>query len=146
YLTQHDMLTGLYNRLAFEEEIKKEIVKLYQNNTSLAILLLDLDNFKTVNDSFGHHVGDQLLVVVAKQLMENVRKEDFVARLGGDEFVIILSNIKEIGDVNKMAENLISRFNKPFKIEENYFHSTVSIGIAVAPAFGKDEHILMQNA
>lgn len=83
YLSNHDMLTNLYNRPAFETALKNEIAKSYKNNTSFAVLLLDLDNFKTVNDTFGHHIGDKLLVNIARQLQENVRKDDIVARLGG---------------------------------------------------------------
>ncbi|TAK79261.1 MAG: diguanylate cyclase, partial [Gammaproteobacteria bacterium] len=134
YLSHHDMLTSLYNRPAFEEALRKEITKSYQDKTSFAVLLLDLDNFKTVNDTFGHHVGDQLLITVAKQLQDSVRKEDFVARLGGDEFIIILSNIKDMKDVSALAKKLVARFNKPFKLESHYFHATVSIGIAIAPS------------
>ncbi|RDI42868.1 sensor domain-containing protein [Aquicella lusitana] len=146
YLSNHDMLTNLYNRPAFEAALKREIVKSYRDNTSFAILLLDLDNFKTVNDTFGHHIGDQLLVTVAKQLKENVRKEDIVARFGGDEFIILLSGIKDIKEVAAFAQHLIDRFNKPFKLENYYFNATISIGIAVAPFSGKDEATLLKNA
>ncbi len=146
YLSNHDMLTNLYNRAEFERRLKSEIVNSRQDNTSVAVLMLDLDNFKTVNDTFGHHVGDQLLVIVAKQLQESVRKEDFVARLGGDEFVVIFPNIRDETDVKKLAQKLIKRFNKPFKLENHYFHATMSIGIAVSPHSGKDELTLVKNA
>jgi len=146
YLSNHDVLTKLYNRAAFTETLKKEIAKAHYNNTSLAVLMLDLDNFKTVNDTFGHHIGDQLLISVAKQLQESVRKSDFVARFGGDEFVIIFSDIVDEINVKKLAEKLIKRFSKPFKLENHYFHATLSIGIAVSPRAGQDEITLVKNA
>ena len=146
YLSSHDMLTDLHNRPAFEEILKKEIIKSNRNNTSFAILMLDLDNFKTVNDTFGHHIGDQLLITVARQLQHSVRKEDFVARLGGDEFIILISDIKSEDDVSTFAKTLVKRFNKPFKLDHHYFHATVSIGIAVSPSAGIDGTTLVKNA
>lgn len=146
YLSNHDMLTNVYNRPAFETVLKKEIVKSHKENTSFAILLMDLDNFKTVNDTYGHHIGDQLLVTIAKQLQENVRKEDTVARLGGDEFIILLSSIRDLKEVDIFAQHLVKRFNKPFKLENHYFHVTISVGIAVAPLSEKDGTTLLKNA
>ncbi|OAI49136.1 hypothetical protein AYO45_03265 [Gammaproteobacteria bacterium SCGC AG-212-F23] len=146
YLSNHDTLTNLHNRSAFIDTLKNEIQKSSHMNTSLAIMMLDLDNFKIVNDTFGHHIGDQLLMIIAKQLQETVRKEDFVARFGGDEFVIILTDIADETYVKNLAETLINRFNKPFKIENHYFHVTISIGIAISPRAGTDEISLIKSA
>lgn len=144
YLSNHDALTHLYNKSAFINFLRNKL----QNSTHsiVAIMMLDLDNFKTVNDTFGHHIGDQLLIMIAKQLQESVGQENFVSRFGGDEFIIVLPNIKDEAHVKKWAEILISRFNKPFKIESHYFHITVSIGIAIFPHAGIDEVTLIKNA
>ncbi|WED43289.1 EAL domain-containing protein [Legionella cardiaca] len=146
YLSSHDILTNLYNRSAFEKTLNKTITRSRQNHEQFAILLLDLDNFKQVNDTFGHHVGDQLLVTVAKHLRENIRANDIVARLGGDEFVILLSNIKTEQEVDKFAKSLIRRFNKPIELENHCFLATVSAGIVIAPKSGKDASTLLKNA
>ncbi len=146
YLSNHDILTNLYNRTAFVSALKRELSNAGKSNTSIAVLMLDLDNFKAINDTFGHHIGDQLLILVARQLRDSVRAQDFVARLGGDEFVIIFPNIKDEINVIHLAQDLIKRFNKPFKFENHFFHATVSIGIAVSPSAGVDEVSLMKNA
>jgi diguanylate cyclase (GGDEF)-like protein/PAS domain S-box-containing protein len=146
YLSQHDMLTNLYNRSVFEETLQRKFIKLKKGNELLAILMIDLDNFKTINDTFGHHVGDQLLITIGKKLQESVREEDFVARLGGDEFVVIMSNVNDIKDITVLAKNLVNQFNKPFKIEDHYFHATISIGIAVTAAGGDNSQTLLKNA
>ncbi len=146
YLSSHDTLTHLYNRSAFIDTLRNEIQKASQTNASLAIMMLDLDHFKTINDTFGHHIGDQLLIMIAGYLQESIHVGDYVARFGGDEFVIILPNIKDETNITHLAETLISRFNKPFKIENHYFHATVSIGIAIFPHAGIDEVSLVKNA
>nr|WP_232220728.1 diguanylate cyclase [Legionella tunisiensis] len=84
YLSNHDTLTGLYNRLAFTKTLKIELDKSYRNNTSVALVMVDIDKFKNINDTFGHHVGDKLLISVVEQLQKCVRKEDIIARFGGD--------------------------------------------------------------
>jgi diguanylate cyclase (GGDEF)-like protein/PAS domain S-box-containing protein len=145
FLSHHDALTNLYNRFAFTEKLKKELMRSEQNKTSLAILMLDLDNFKSVNDTFGHHIGDRLLREVGKHLLASVRKEDAVARLGGDEFVILITDIDR-ENLKDFARNLIKRFNKPFQLDGHYFKATVSIGIALSPESGVDVTTLVQNA
>lgn len=147
FYSNHDMLTKLYNRPAFEKALREQIIRSEQKKTAFAILLIDLDHFKSINDTFGHHIGDQLLVLVAKQLQESIRKDDIVARIGGDEFIIILPDIKNTSDVNSLANKLLKRFNKPFKLESHYFTATLSIGIAVAPPIpGHNEITLIKNA
>lgn len=146
YLSQHDMLTNLYNRPAFDEALKRTLTTAYQNQTSFAILLLDLDNFKTVNDTFGHYIGDQLLINVAKLLQHNVRKDDFVARLGGDEFIILATPISNVTDATAIAKKILNIFRKPFNLAGHYFHVSASIGISVYPSTGEDETTLIKNA
>ncbi len=146
YLSQHDVLTGLYNRFAFEKEIQKELDKLAVKKTLLGVLLIDLDNFKTVNNNFGHHIGDQLLTVIANELLASVTDQFFIARLGGDEFAIIHPNVKAVEDLSSLAERLINLFNKPFKIEGHYFHSTASIGIATIDSLEAGKYELMKHA
>lgn len=146
YLSTHDTLTHLYNKSAFMNFLKKEIQQSSHLNHFVAIMMLDLDNFKTINDTFGHHIGDKLLIIIAEQLQKIARKEDFVARFGGDEFVIMLPNIKDEAYVKNQAKILLHWFNKPFNIEDHCFQTSVSIGIAIFPHAGNDEISLLKNA
>ncbi|KTD16886.1 putative bifunctional diguanylate cyclase/phosphodiesterase [Legionella jordanis] len=146
FLLNHDMLTGLYNRTAFIETLKRELNKSRRNDTSVAVLMLDVDDFKNINDSYGHYIGDKLLISIADKLQQCVRKEDFVARLGGDEFVIIFPNIKNESDIELLAQKLLARFKKPVKLESHCFYSTVSIGISVSSKVNHDCTSLVKNA
>jgi diguanylate cyclase (GGDEF)-like protein/PAS domain S-box-containing protein len=127
-LALYDSLTNLPNRVLFTSRLEEEMVR--QNNTSLAVMFLDLDNFKQINDTMGHAVGDWLLNNFGKRVNESLRQNDMVARLGGDEFVILLPNLKEQEEAIEIARNIIKSLQNDWEIEGNKFKTTSSIGIA----------------
>ena len=147
-LAYYDSLTGLPNRSLLFQEIEKEISRCNRTNLSFALMFLDLDRFKMINDSLGHAVGDELLQEAARRLLDSVRKEDVVARIGGDEFVVMLVNIKSRVKVSSVAENIMMAFSYPFKLVLNStsLHVSVSIGVSVYPEHGHDVADLMRNA
>ena len=143
-----DSLTGLPNRSLLFQEIEKEISRCDRTNSLFALMFLDLDRFKTINDSLGHAVGDELLQEAAKRLLNSVRKEDVVARVGGDEFVVMLVNVKSRLRVSSVAEKIMQAFSFPFNLVLNNtnLHVSVSIGVSVYPEHGEDVAVLMRNA
>ena len=146
YQARHDDLTGLPNRFLFKERLLQEINFAKRQAYGLALFFIDLDRFKTINDSFGHSVGDELLVEAGKRLRNSVRKSDLVSRLGGDEFAVILTGIKGVGKVTRIAENMIQAFSDPFLIEQQHSHISASIGIAIYPTDGHDSEDLLKKA
>ncbi|MDH3628940.1 MAG: EAL domain-containing protein [Acidobacteriota bacterium] len=142
----HDSLTGLPNRALFRDRLAQEVGRARRAETSTAILLLDLDRFKTINDTLGHAAGDELLVEVAKRLNSRKREGDTVARLGGDEFVLIASELRHKEDAAVIAEQLLEILRPPILIEEYDLHISASIGIAIFPHDGKDGASLMKSA
>ncbi|HEY5715464.1 MAG TPA: EAL domain-containing protein, partial [Psychromonas sp.] len=128
-----DPLTNLPNRAMLKNSTAKEIARSERRNSIMAMLLLDLDHFKDVNDSLGHAVGDELLIEVARRLTSAVRKVDTVARLGGDEFVVLLSDLNEISDVNVIASNILESLARVYHLGDNTAHITACIGIALYP-------------
>lgn len=145
-LAHHDSLTKLSNRKLFNLKIKEEISSASRHNREFAILYIDLDGFKKVNDSLGHDIGDDLLVEVAIRIKEIVREEDAVARLGGDEFGIILGEIDSMKSVSFVANRLIEILNKPFIIQEHQINISASTGIASYPDNGIEIDELIKNA
>lgn len=143
----HDPLTGLPNRSLLYDRLNKSIARARRNNSKLAVLFLDLDRFKNVNDCLGHHVGDQLLQEVAERIKTCCREEDTVARLGGDEFTVILADVDENGEIAaEVATRIIDALSKPFRLLSYDVKTSPSIGIAVYPSDGEDEGSLMKNA
>ncbi len=142
----YDALTDLPNRLLFADRLKQAVAHAYRQRQQLAVMFLDLDRFKQVNDSFGHHVGDQLLQEVAKRLQALVRADDTVARLGGDEFTLLLQNISHADDAIRIADQVIKAFDSPIVIEKHELFTSTSIGIAIYPYDGTDAETLMKNA
>lgn len=145
YLSHYDPLTGLPNRLLFAERLKLGIATARRDRQPLAVLFMDLDRFKEVNDGFGHHVGDQLLQQVGKRLAGLVREGDTAARLSGDEFALILPGASSEGAV-KVAAQMLKAFEVPFSIGEQEFFTSPSIGIAFCPHDGETPEELMKNA
>lgn len=146
YLAYHDALTGLANRKALIEKLEKEALYAKRYQTSLALILLDLDGFKAVNDTHGHEVGDHLLVAVGQRLTTILRETDFIARLGGDEFTIILAN-PEKNDATRVAIRIQEALSRPYKIHEKTIdHVSASIGIAQFHKDGKDTTSLIRSA
>jgi len=145
YLANYDLLTGLPNRSQFIERITYFINVAKRQNSEFAIMFLDLDHFKDINDTLGHSIGDALLVELAKRIQECIRNEDTVSRLGGDEFIFMLPNTTTQGIVT-VAEKLLENITKPFSVEHNELIVTASIGIAIYPIDGTDPETLSKNA
>jgi diguanylate cyclase (GGDEF)-like protein/PAS domain S-box-containing protein len=148
HLAHHDTLTGLPNRFSLHNRLTQAIVSVRRESRSLAVMFLDLDHFKAINDTLGHPVGDRLLIEVALRLKSCVRESDVVARLGSDEFVVVMTDIGDapIGVVSAMASKIQQRLTEPCVIDGRDLHATPSIGIAVFPSDGADADTLMKNA
>lgn len=145
-LSYYDSLTKLPNRLFFEMQAKQLLVKAGKNNELCALLYLDLDGFKGVNDRLGHPIGDKLLREIASRFESAFRKDDFAARIGGDEFVVFLSNIEDKASAGIVAQRLIALINKPVFIENNEISLGASIGIAIFPSSANDFEQLFKNS
>jgi diguanylate cyclase (GGDEF)-like protein len=145
-LAYMDTLTGLPNRILLQDRLSGALVRAEREACLVGILFLDLDRFKSVNDTLGHAVGDLLLKSVADRLRECVRKSDTVARLGGDEFVVVLTSLRRELDTTLVAQEILARLAQPFAIGHRDIHSSTSIGIAVYPLDGRDAGTLLKNA
>lgn len=146
HLAQHDFLTDLPNRVLLTERISQAIRLARRHRKQVALLFLDLDGFKKINDSLGHAIGDQLLQSVANRLKAGVRATDTVCRQGGDEFVILLAEIEQPGDAAQVAEKLLAAFAAPHLIGKHPLHVTMSIGISLYPVDGSNVDSVLQNA
>ena len=146
YLAYHDTLTDLPNRTLFIDRLNHAIKRVRRDNTLLALLIFDLDQFKTINDSLGHHTGDLLLQATGHRLRNAVRSDDTVARLGGDEFTILLENIKHIDAVEEVAKKILSEIPRPFEIDRNRLYVSASIGIVIYPISDEDVDDLLRAA
>ncbi len=145
FLATHDELTGLPNRSLYVDRLRHALARLERSERLLAVLFIDLDNFKTVNDTLGHHCGDQLLIEAAERLKSCIRVADTVARLGGDEFTFLLEDIEK-HEASLAASRVLEAFSKPFRIAERDVFVGCSIGIAVYPDDGPDLNTLLRNA
>jgi diguanylate cyclase (GGDEF)-like protein/PAS domain S-box-containing protein len=145
HIAFHDNLTGLPNRLLFEDRLETSIKMAKRNSLMLAVLFIDLDGFKAVNDTYGHQAGDELLIDVADRLKSNIREVDTVARLGGDEFVVILTDINMRQNVTHVTRKLMESLNEPYLGLETPT-VTPSIGIALFPEDGMDMETLIESA
>jgi len=145
-LAYHDSLTGLPNRRLFNDRLDVAIAYAQRNRHKLAMLLLDLDQFKDVNDTLGHSVGDKLLKAVSERLINILRKSDTVARMGGDEFMLMLPEMALGEDAAKVAAKILNAFQDPFVFEGYELRITTSIGIAIYPHDGEDSDTLVKNA
>jgi diguanylate cyclase (GGDEF)-like protein/PAS domain S-box-containing protein len=146
FLALHDTLTQLPNRNYLKERLDSVIALARRRQDNLAVLFIDLDNFKTVNDSLGHHVGDELLREVARRIAATVRDSDLVSRLGGDEFVVVLSEIASIDDASLVAQKLLESVNAPVLLEGQRLHVSPSIGVSLFPADGETADDLIRSA
>ncbi|OLP20017.1 diguanylate cyclase [Leptolyngbya sp. 'hensonii'] len=142
----HDQLTGLPNRLFLNDRLSLELINAHRQNEVLAVLFLDLDRFKTINDTLGHAMGDQLLQSVTDRLRGCLREGDFIARWGGDEFTLLLPQITSPEDATHIARRILHALSQTFWFEDHEFYVTASIGIALAPYDGEDVETLLKNA
>lgn len=145
-MAYHDQLTGLLLRKVFVEKIKAAIKNAQKSGGKLAVLFLDLDNFKTINDTYGHHIGDRYLKIVTLKLKSCLRKTDILCRMGGDEFALLMPKIFNQKDVEDCSQRIICLFNDPLKICGHNIHITISIGAAIFPFHGKNAINLLDNA
>jgi diguanylate cyclase (GGDEF)-like protein/PAS domain S-box-containing protein len=146
YSAEHDLLTGLPNRMLLNDRIDQAIVFAPRHNKKVAVLFLDLDSFKYINDSLGHSVGDKLLQSVAKRLGYCVRLSDTVSRLGGDEFVVLLSEVAQAEDAALTARRILQAIQEVHHIDRHELHASTSIGISVYPDDGLNAETLVKNA
>ena len=146
HLAQHDTLTNLPNRTLMQDRLTQAIATASRKDSRIAVLFLDLDGFKNINDSLSHATGDRLLQLVAKRLLAAVRTSDTVCRLGGDEFVILLSEVAHAGDAGVKAGKILSALSAPFEIEQVTLRVTGSIGVSTYPEDGQSAELLIRNA
>lgn len=146
YLAHHDPLTGLPNRLLFNDRLQQSLLRAYREKRIVAVLMLDLDGFKTINDSLGHDLGDRLIQVVAKRLRRLLRVQDTAARIGGDEFVIILESVSRLKEVTVVADKILKTITRPLRLGIHELTVSASIGIALYPADGDRPDTLLKYA
>ena len=146
HLANHDALTGLPNRLLLEDRLQQALVEGRREDEIVAVMFLDLDGFKGVNDTYGHEAGDVLLKQVAIRLLHCVRERDTVARLGGDEFVIVFINVKGVSNVEMIARKIVRSFERSFNISGFTLNVSTSIGVSLYPQHGASSEELMQLA
>jgi diguanylate cyclase (GGDEF)-like protein len=145
-MATHDFLTGLPNRLLLHDRLHVALAQAHRNKNKLAILTLDLDRFKAVNDTYGHHVGDELLKAVGQRLTGILRSGDTIARMGGDEFMLLMPELHQTDSVSGIINKIVEAFKGPFIIEGHRLSVNVSIGIAIYPDDGTDMETLMRKS
>ncbi|MFK5895293.1 MAG: diguanylate cyclase, partial [Pseudomonadota bacterium] len=146
FLAQHDALTQLPNRILFRDRLKTALALSRRSESLLAVAYLDLDGFKPINDTYGHDVGDKLLIEVSKRILECVREGDSVARLGGDEFALVLSNILNVEECNMILYRILTQIGSPYLISEKHISISVSIGVTLYPLDGVGIDDLLRHA
>lgn len=145
-LAYFDSLTNLPNKVLFEERVISRIPFADRDNQKLALIFIDMDNFKNVNDTLGHYVGDMFLIEVAKRIKKTLKEQDTLSRLGGDEFTILIEDVESIMDVVPVAENIINAFSEPILIEDTQLYTGVSMGISIYPDDGQSYEALIKAA
>ena len=146
FLAHHDILTSLPNRLLLRDRFEQAIAQADREQSGVAVLFLDLDNFKQINDTLGHNYGDKLLVRVVERLRGCLRDADTISRQGGDEFVILLPHLHATSAIGGIAHHIVEVFAEPFEIENYSINTTFSIGVSVYPDDGRDFDVLLKNA
>ncbi len=146
YQAQHDSLTGLPNRVLLQDRLELSINRAQAQHSRIALCYIDLDGFKTINDSLGHASGDRLLIEVAQRLKQGIKPQDTLARVGGDEFVVIMDDISGQDEVLQRADNMLATLMPPVELDQRSFFIGASIGIAMYPNDGEDSGLLMRNA
>jgi diguanylate cyclase (GGDEF)-like protein len=146
YLAHHDHLTGLANRTLLHERLRQAILRAQDQDHKIAVFLVDLDNFKQINDSLGHADGDILLATVGQRLLASVRESDTVARMGGDEFVIVMPDFRTMDDVERCGHQVIRNTAHPIRIAGREISITLSVGVSIYPDAGLSAEELLRNA
>jgi len=146
HLASHDILTGLPNRMMFNQVLAYQVEQARRYDRRFAVMFIDLDHFKAINDNFGHGAGDLLLKEAASRLAESVRASDFVARLAGDEFVVIIQELGDVEQLRAIAQKVVSALRAPVMLAGVMHHVTASVGICVFPDDGQDEEALLRHA
>ncbi|MXP52211.1 EAL domain-containing protein [Pantoea sp. Seng] len=146
HLAFHDVLTGLPNRALVEDRLTQALAASARHDQRVALLLLDLDRFKNINDTYGHHAGDELIIEVARRLTHILRASDTVGRIGGDEFIVMMPDVDNIGQVQALAKRIISELSEAYELQGSEVWVGVSIGLALAPKDGIDRMKLMRKA
>jgi len=146
FLAHHDALTGLPNRILFESQMQHAILQAKRNHEKVALLFLDIDHFKSVNDSLGHRTGDLLIKQFVKRLQETLRENDTISRQGGDEFLILIGDVSDNTPVLRIINKIMLTLKKPFTIDNHQIHTSSSIGIAIYPDNGEAFDTLLQHA
>lgn len=141
-----DSLTGLPNRASFDQALEHGLIQARRHDWQLAVLFIDIDKFKSINDSHGHDAGDKVLLMVANRLRSSLREEDTVCRWGGDEFVCLLLEVKQEADLRRLADKLLSRIAEDYELNGTVLSVTATIGIALYPADGETAESLFKNA
>ena len=146
HVANHDALTGLPNRYLFRDRLTRALAQAQRHATKVALVFVDIDRFKSINDTLGHDLGDRLLQQAAKRLQEMVRAEDTVARLGGDEFVVVLEDIKSIDEISDLTERMRCSLLPPVHLDGHALHMSASFGVSLFPDHTEDSEVLMRNA
>jgi len=146
YLAHHDHLTGLANRTLLHERLRQAILRAQHQDHKIAVFLVDLDNFKQINDSLGHADGDILLATVGQRLLSSVRESDTVARMGGDEFVIVMPDFRSMDDVERCGQQVVRNAAQPIRIAGRDLSITLSVGVSIYPEAGLTAEELLRNA
>ncbi|MBN1253648.1 MAG: PAS domain S-box protein [Deltaproteobacteria bacterium] len=146
YIATHDALTGLPNRVLFSDRLTLALAQAQRSRQKLAVLILDLDRFKDINDTLGHSLGDQLLRATSKRLKGLLRKSDTLARMGGDEFLLLVPGLTQTENATEVARKILESFQEPFLVDDHELRTTTSIGVAIYPDDGADADNLLRNA
>ena len=146
HLAYHDGLTNLPNRMLFEDRLSVALAKVRRTKQPLAVMFMDMDRFKVVNDTVGHALGDRLLKNIAERLVGLLRDGDTVARVGGDEFTFLLAEGTGLVEAEQIAKRVLDGCRRPWPIDAHEFHVTASIGIAMYPTDGEEAESLIRNA
>jgi diguanylate cyclase (GGDEF)-like protein len=146
FLAHHDMLTGLPNRVLLRDRFEQAVAQADRDHSGVAMLFLDLDNFKQVNDTLGHNFGDRLLVKVVERLRGCLRDSDTVSRQGGDEFIVLLPHLSDLGVIGGIAQHIVEAIGDPFEIDDYSINTTLSVGISMYPSDSREYDTLMRHA